>query len=146
MPIVEAGLTNWWPAAWRRALSRFTASAVEAVAGAEFVFLCVPTPQGADGSADLSYVESAAKEIGAPPRAGAIVVNKSTVPVGSATMVEQVIGRSGHPGGVQPRVPARGHGGRATACTPTASWSGRPTPRRLPWWASSSPAPARRSS
>ena len=54
----------------------------------------MPTPQGDDGSADLSYVEAAAKEIGAAcSNPGAIVVNKSTVPVGSATMVEQVIGR-----------------------------------------------------
>jgi UDPglucose 6-dehydrogenase len=72
---------------------RFTASATEAVVGAEFVFLCVPTPQGDDGSADLSYVESAAKEIGPHLEHRAIVVNKSTVPVGSATLVEKVIGR-----------------------------------------------------
>jgi UDPglucose 6-dehydrogenase len=58
------------------------------------VFLCVPTPQSADGSADLSFVEAAAKEIASSLEAGAIVVNKSTVPVGSANMVEKVIGRS----------------------------------------------------
>ncbi len=73
---------------------RFTAAATgEAVIGAAFVFLCVPTPQGDDGSADLSYVEAAAAEIGPHLQPDAIVVNKSTVPVGSATMVEQVIGR-----------------------------------------------------
>ena len=54
----------------------------------------MPTPQSADGSADLSYVESAAKEIATHLLSGAIVVNKSTVPVGSADMVERVIGRS----------------------------------------------------
>jgi UDPglucose 6-dehydrogenase len=94
MPIVEAGLTELVAGSVQAGNLRFTASAVEAVAGAEFVFLCVPTPQGADGSADLSYVESAAKEIGPHLEPGAIVVNKSTVPVGSATMVEQVIGRT----------------------------------------------------
>ena len=94
MPIVEAGLTELVAGSVQAGNLRFTASAVEAVAGAEFVFLCVPTPQGADGSADLSYVESAAKEIGPHLEPGAIVVNKSTVPVGSATMVEQVIGRA----------------------------------------------------
>jgi UDPglucose 6-dehydrogenase len=94
MPIVEAGLTELVAGSVQAGTLRFTASAVEAVAGAEFVFLCVPTPQGADGSADLSYVESAAKEIGPHLEPGAIVVNKSTVPVGSATMVEQVIGRA----------------------------------------------------
>ncbi|HEY6428502.1 MAG TPA: UDP-glucose/GDP-mannose dehydrogenase family protein, partial [Acidimicrobiales bacterium] len=46
------------------------------------------------GSADLSHVEAAAKQIGPSLKPGSIVVNKSTVPVGSATMVEQVIGRS----------------------------------------------------
>ncbi len=93
MPIVEAGLNELVAGSVQDGTLRFTASAVEAVSGAEFVFLCVPTPQGADGSADLSYVESAAKEVGPHLSAGAIVVNKSTVPVGSATMVEQVIGR-----------------------------------------------------
>jgi UDPglucose 6-dehydrogenase len=93
MPIVEVGLDDLVAEGVLAGHLHFTPSAVEAVAGAEFVFLCVPTPQGADGSADLSYVESAAKEIGAHLAPGAIVVNKSTVPVGSATMVEQVIGR-----------------------------------------------------
>jgi UDPglucose 6-dehydrogenase len=93
MPIVELGLDDLVAEGVRAGNLTFTPSAVDAVAGAEFVFLCVPTPQGADGSADLSFVESAAKEIGAHLETGAVVVNKSTVPVGSATMVEQVIGR-----------------------------------------------------
>jgi UDPglucose 6-dehydrogenase len=93
MPIVEAGLDDLVAESVLARTLRFTASAVEAVQGAEFVFLCVPTPQSDDGSADLSYVESAAKEVGEQLMPGAIVVNKSTVPVGSATMVEEVIGR-----------------------------------------------------
>jgi UDPglucose 6-dehydrogenase len=93
MPIVEAGLDDLVAESVLTRTLRFTASAVEAVQGAEFVFLCVPTPQSDDGSADLSYVESAAKEVGEQLMPGAIVVNKSTVPVGSATMVEEVIGR-----------------------------------------------------
>ena len=93
MPIVEVGLDDLVAGGVGAGNLRFCASAAEAVVGAAFVFLCVPTPQGADGSADLSYVEAAAKEIGSHLESGAIVVNKSTVPVGSATMVEQVIGR-----------------------------------------------------
>jgi UDPglucose 6-dehydrogenase len=93
MPIVEVGLDELVASSVASGHLDFTDSAVEAAAGAEFVFLCVPTPQSSDGSADLSFVESAAKEIGSHLRHGAIVVNKSTVPVGSATMVEQVIGR-----------------------------------------------------
>ena len=66
-----------------------------AVKTAEFIYLCVPTPQGADGSADLSYIEAAAREIGPVPRSPRpIVINKSTVPVGSTRVVEQALGRS----------------------------------------------------
>ncbi len=93
MPIVEAGLDDLVAAAVASGNLSFTDSAADAVVGAGFVFLCVATPQGPDGSADLSYVESAAKEVAAHLELGTIVVNKSTVPVGSATMVEQVIGR-----------------------------------------------------
>jgi UDPglucose 6-dehydrogenase len=93
MPIVEVGLDELVAASVAAGRLSFTDSATEAVKGAQFVFLCVPTPQGADGSADLSFVEAAAKEIGTHLDPGAVVVNKSTVPVGSATMVEQVIGR-----------------------------------------------------
>jgi UDPglucose 6-dehydrogenase len=94
MPIVEAGLDELVAEGVMAEHLTFTDSAVDAVAGAQFVFLCVPTPQSADGSADLSYIESAAKEIAMALEPGAIVVNKSTVPVGSANMVEQVIGRA----------------------------------------------------
>ena len=94
MPIVEAGLDDLVAGCVSAGKLRFTDSSTEAVRGAQFVFLCVPTPQSPDGSADLSYVEAAAKEIGPHLSPRAIVVNKSTVPVGSATMVEQVIGRS----------------------------------------------------
>ena len=93
VPIVEAGLEELVSRGVAAGALSFTESAVTAVDGAEFVFLCVPTPQSADGSADLSYVEGTAKEIASHLQQGAIVVNKSTVPVGSATMVEQVVGR-----------------------------------------------------
>ena len=93
MPIVEAGLDELVAEGVGTGALRFSASSTEAVIGADFVFLCVPTPQGDDGSADLSYVEAAAKEIGALLEPGTIVVNKSTVPVGSATFVERIIGR-----------------------------------------------------
>ena len=104
MPIVEAGLDELVAGCVAAGRLRFTGSATEAVGGARFVFLCVATPQSPDGSADLSFVEAAAKEIGPQLSSGSIVVNKSTVPVGSATMVEQVIGRSGRERRLQPRV------------------------------------------
>ena len=49
----------------------------------------MPTPQGEDGSADLSYIETAARQIGPVLPAEAVVINKSTVPVGSTRAVER---------------------------------------------------------
>ncbi len=72
---------------------RFSTDPAEVMPGTEFVFLCVPTPQASDGSADLSYLKAAASEIGPLLDAGAIVVNKSTVPVGSTRVVERALGR-----------------------------------------------------
>ena len=65
--------------------------AVTAVPDAEFVYLCVPTPQGLDGAADLTYLQAAATEIRDHLKEGAVVVNKSTVPVGSTKVVERVL-------------------------------------------------------
>ena len=72
----------------------FVLGSEDVVTEADFVYLCVPTPQSADGSADLSYLKAAASEISAKLKPGAIVVNKSTVPVGSTLLVEQALGRS----------------------------------------------------
>jgi len=72
----------------------FVLGSEDAVTEADFVYLCVPTPQSADGSADLSHLKAAASEISANLKPGAIVVNKSTVPVGSTLLVEQALGRS----------------------------------------------------
>ncbi len=74
---------------------RFVTGASAAVDGAEFVFVCVPTPLGADGAADLTHVEAVAREIA--PRLGpeAIVINKSTMPVGSTTWVTRVLTDAG---------------------------------------------------
>jgi UDPglucose 6-dehydrogenase len=72
---------------------RFVVGAAEAVVEAEFVFLCVPTPKASDGSADMSFIEAAAREIAPVLKVGSIVLNKSTVPVGSARVVERALGR-----------------------------------------------------
>lgn len=93
LPIMEPGLDELVREGTGRGTLRFVASAAEAAAGAEFVFLCVPTPQGDDGSADLCHVEAAAAAIGDHLETGAVVVNKSTVPVGTALLVERVTGR-----------------------------------------------------
>ena len=93
IPIVEDGLEQIVNEA--RGLGRldFVLGSEAAAAGADIVFLCVPTPQGEDGSADLSYIEQAAREIAPVLKPGAVVVNKSTVPVGSTIAVEKVLQR-----------------------------------------------------
>jgi UDPglucose 6-dehydrogenase len=94
IPIVEAGLGEIVASAVQAERLRFVVGAATAVVEADIVFLCVPTPQDEDGSADLSYIEAAAREIAPVLKTGAIVVNKSTVPVGSARVVERVLERS----------------------------------------------------
>jgi UDPglucose 6-dehydrogenase len=71
----------------------FTTDVLGAVRNASIVFLCLPTPQGDDGSADLSFIEVAAKQIGKHLLPGTVVVNKSTVPVGSSILVAQWLNR-----------------------------------------------------
>jgi UDPglucose 6-dehydrogenase len=93
-PILEAGLDAILEEGIRAGRLEFVVGAEHAVGDAEFVYLCVPTPQGPDGSADLSYVEEAARTIGPLLVPDAVVVNKSTVPVGSTRFVEQALGRS----------------------------------------------------
>lgn len=94
LPIHEPGLDQMLTAALSNGKLRATAELSEAVTDADFIFTCVPTPQDEDGSADLSYVIAASKAMKDLLKANAIVVTKSTVPVGSAFQVENAIGRS----------------------------------------------------
>lgn len=94
IPIVEEGLETIVNASRAAGRLEFVLGAQAAVEGADIVFLCVPTPQGDDGSADLSYIEQAAAQIAPVLKPGAVVVNKSTVPVGSTLAVERVLQRS----------------------------------------------------
>lgn len=93
IPIVEDGLENVVRDAVDAGRLRFEVGAEAAARDADIVFLCVPTPQGEDGSADLSYIQTAAAQIAATLKPGAVVVNKSTVPVGSTIAVERVLER-----------------------------------------------------
>jgi UDPglucose 6-dehydrogenase len=93
IPIVEAGLDALVREGMEGGRLRFVVGAENAARHAEFAYLCVPTPQGDDGSADLSYIEAAARQIGPVLPSEAVVVNKSTVPVGSTRAVERVLGR-----------------------------------------------------
>lgn len=94
IPIVEKGLDRLVNEGISSGKLRFVVGAAEASKECEFHYLCVPTPQGDDGSADLSYLEAAAAEIGPVLPNNSVVVNKSTVPVGSTRVVARVLGRS----------------------------------------------------
>ena len=72
----------------------FVVGAENAVPGCEFIFLCLPTPPNGDGSADLSCIEAAVPHLAHLIEDEAILVTKSTVPVGSARMVARLLNRS----------------------------------------------------
>lgn len=93
IPIVEDSLEQVVTDARAQGRLEFVLGAETAAAGADIVFLCVPTPQGDDGAADLSYIQAAAEQIASVLKPGAVVVNKSTVPVGSTRAVERVLQR-----------------------------------------------------
>jgi UDPglucose 6-dehydrogenase len=69
------------------------AAVTEMEGGPEVVFLCVPTPMGVGGMADLTAVESVVDEIATVLRPNSVVVNKSTVPVGTAERTAELLGR-----------------------------------------------------
>jgi UDPglucose 6-dehydrogenase len=93
IPIVEQGLDDLVNDGLKSRSLYFVVGATRAVSDADIVFLCLPTPQGEDGSADLSYIKAVAQDIAQHLSPGTIVVNKSTVPVGSAKLVKSIIGR-----------------------------------------------------
>jgi UDPglucose 6-dehydrogenase len=93
VPILEAGLDELVLEGIAGRRLKFVVGAANAASTCEFAFLCVPTPQSADGSADLTYLRSVAAEIGPVLAPESVVVNKSTVPVGSTRVVEEVLAR-----------------------------------------------------
>jgi len=97
IPILETGLDQLIREGLAKGRLRFALGASAAAAGREFIFLCLPTPERADGSADMSYVLGVAGEIGPRISAGAIVINKSTVPIGSVRAVQRALGRNDVP-------------------------------------------------
>ena len=94
IPIYEPGLEDLVVKNYDHRNLFFTTSLQEALKDCEIVFIAVGTPMGEDGSADLQYVLDAAREIGEIMQKPLIVVNKSTVPVGTAHKVKRVIQES----------------------------------------------------
>ena len=89
--IYEPGLTTLVKRSKDDGRLNFTTDLKKAIAGVECVFICVGTPPMADGSCDLSYVMEAAREIGQNMTNDLVVVDKSTVPVGTADKVKTII-------------------------------------------------------
>ncbi len=91
IPIYEPGLEKMVLKNVENQNLFFTTNLEEAIKNAEVVFIAVGTPMDEDGSADLQYVLSVAKEIGQKMAKDLIVVDKSTVPVGTADKVKETI-------------------------------------------------------
>ena len=72
----------------------FTTELASAIEGAEIIFLALPTPPGADGSADLKYILGVADQLGKILKDYKVIVNKSTVPVGTADKVKAAIAKN----------------------------------------------------
>lgn len=93
-PIYEPGLEELFHRNTNEKRLLFTTVLADAVSGAEIIFLALPTPPSKNGSADLSYILEVAKQLGPLLRHYTIVINKSTVPVGTAEKVKTVIKKS----------------------------------------------------
>jgi UDPglucose 6-dehydrogenase len=91
IPIYEPGLEDMTLENYKKGTLDFTTDATSAIASSLISFIAVGTPMGEDGSADLQYVLSVAKKIGESMQDYMVVVDKSTVPVGTADKVKETI-------------------------------------------------------
>lgn len=92
IPIYEPHLDVLFERNINQGRLRFTTSLEEAVLPSDIIFLALPTPPGEDGGADLSYVLKVASQLGPMLNDYKIIVNKSTVPVGTAEKVQLAVG------------------------------------------------------
>ncbi|HJW91382.1 MAG TPA: UDP-glucose/GDP-mannose dehydrogenase family protein [Anaerolineales bacterium] len=93
MPIYEPGLEELVARNVRAGRLSFTTSYTEALVGTEFAFIAVGTPSGVDGEADLRHVAASARSIAENMKAPVIIINKSTVPVGTGDWVAEIVAR-----------------------------------------------------
>ncbi len=93
-PIYEPGLNQLLTKNLHEKRIVFTTELREAVEQSEVIFLALPTPPSEDGSADLRHVLSVAEQIGKWLNGYRVIINKSTVPVGTADKVKNVVGRN----------------------------------------------------
>ncbi len=91
IPIYEPGLDVLFYRNVEEGRLKFTTNLAEGIKGAEVIFLALPTPPGEDGSADLKYILGVANDLGPILEQYAVIVDKSTVPVGTAEKVHACI-------------------------------------------------------
>ena len=94
MPIYEPGLEKLFERNLKEDRLKFTTSLEEGVEHGEIIFLALPTPPGEDGSADLKYVLGVAENMGKILTDYKVVIDKSTVPVGTAEKVKAAIAKN----------------------------------------------------
>ncbi len=91
LPIYEPGLDKLVHKNFDKGRLRFSTNLAESIKGADVAFIAVGTPPGEDGSADLQYVLTVAREIGENMSDYGVIITKSTVPVGTAKKVKKAI-------------------------------------------------------
>lgn len=94
MTIYEPGLDVLFDRNTKEGRLTFTTSLEEGIKDAEVIFLALPTPPGEDGSADLKYILGVADDLGKIMKKYAVIVDKSTVPVGTAEKVRDAIAKN----------------------------------------------------
>ncbi len=93
-PIYEPGLEPLFKRNIQEGRLRFTTDLRDGAPGAAVIFLALPTPQAKDGSADLSYIFDLVKQLGPLLAHYTVIVNKSTVPVGTAEKVQELVAKN----------------------------------------------------
>ncbi|MBX7043007.1 MAG: UDP-glucose/GDP-mannose dehydrogenase family protein [Ignavibacteria bacterium] len=94
LPIYEPDLDTIFERNVKAGRLKFTTELKEAADVAEVIFLALPTPPGEDGSADLSYILKVADDLGRIISGYKVIVNKSTVPVGTADLVREAVSKN----------------------------------------------------
>lgn len=94
LPIYEPDLDTLFERNKKEGRLRFTTSLKEGIKGAKVIFLALPTPPGEDGSADLKYILNVSKDLGPLLDQYVVIVDKSTVPVGTADKVREAVAQS----------------------------------------------------
>ena len=94
IPIYEPGLEDMFLRNTSEGRLNFTTSLVEGIADAKIIFLALPTPPGEDGSADLKYILKVANDLGPLLKEYTVIIDKSTVPVGTSELVHAAIAKN----------------------------------------------------